>query len=906
MQRYAIILKAVSFGMIQLECEEMYMFDRRYKEICVGLIAISMAIVSGCSDGESGTQVSTVTGCVEGSSECTPDGMEKICKGGKYETKSCSLGCKNGHCVVDPNAEEPIAEPGSHCDASYKPQCYNGTTRLYCDVNTIKTEECQNKQICIEGQCRRDPTTSIEVGDTCNPSTFIRYCSNESMSIQCLDNTVQNVPCKSYESCDSVSGLCLSEVVPSLGDSCSISSFKTYCKNPDTLYVCSDSKVIEAECPLGCRNGACRTNTCSDPNELSCLNDQTAVVCNENVYENVDCEPGTHCSSGVCVENPLEGSDCIRANFVGACISSNQYQVCVNDSNGKGKVMVASCSSVNGGELCLSGKCVQCDPNNFSVTCKDSKTRRICSSGEILDLSCNVDSPYCVEGNCVQCLNDGSYKQTCIDDKHLSACDENGKIVTYECPGSLTCNGGKCIGECDGSHPCGEHYKCEGNACVLDKVCNLTDSPICDNITNSVQRCVGLGWLETEKCANTDTCSQGKCIGNECDPATYGTTCSEDGKTPQYCLNGRITKMAPCASGICTGAGVCRDCDPETYVSTRCHSDTEEYFCNNYQTNWYRKCKNNETCIEGSGCVSKCGSDYEDQCVSPKVLEYCTESGEKTRVVCSSINDMSECIEGKCLSDVGKACDPAEFENRCFNNSMMQACDMYEGRYQIVKRTCSTESTCGTINGVVDCYKNCDPKNDTKNNCLYNDTEAWSAVCTEGTTFDDKPFNGYFRVNAFCVEQSSDSCRLNSDHALVRDHIFCASSGGTTCNPETGMCEGLASCTEIGGSCSGGTTAINCRPVGKTAVQTVTNCEQYESSCVEYEEDGVTVAACLAVKTTEALPDHPISSLGTCIGNKLYKLYFTGSSGAVMFTSMNCKTECVTASSNGQTYAYCK
>ena len=922
-----------------------------------GLMALMMI---GCAEGESGVTPDKVEPeCKEGETSCHTDGNLNVCIDGKFQLSRCSHGCFKGKCI-EPGGNV-TDEPGDICnDATYGNKCKNEKTqlyceggviqakscegnqvcnaagecseagsgehqgdkcgsayvakcldtdpqsRMYCDAGKLKTERCTDDYKCEAGSCVVDTTYSnVRPGNTCNMTTFRDICSNESMRLFCANGTITAEPCLPTQTC--MGGMCVAAEIPSKGAPCDKSGFQQVCKDANTLYICKDSNgagiVDEVTCPTDCYLGAC-LSSCPETMKPFCKSDNVALKCVGGQYTQEPCGAGKHCIDGTCEPNADPGTECTREGFERYCITSNQYNNCVLNSDGKGLITSGMCKASDGGTVCVNGQCQECDSTGFSVTCADTQSRKLCLDGKLVDQACPENTPYCQDGNCVACLAGASFKATCTDDKHFTSCD-NGVLVTHECAGSLKCAEGVCTGECDDDHPCGEHYACVSSHCELNKECDLSEAPVCDTENKGVKRCAGAGWYETTACNDGDTCVDGKCVGHECDSASYGSACALDGKTPLYCLDGHILKSSPCASGICI-SGACRDCDPDKYIPNKCYDNSHVMICKDYSLSWYTSCKPSETCIEGSGCVSKCGAGFKDQCLSEKELRYCTNDGVTTTKTCE---DISKCVDGECVSDYGKPCNPDTFKPQCYSDVGLKVCEPdSSGNYKYNYIICSSDSFCGVSGGVNGCFKSCTidtSKPGSEYNCLYNDKEAWAVKCSSAVDFNGTARMGYVKVNAYCYNGASVSCRLNSYHALVHDRVYCAASGGTTCNESTGLCNGISSCATPGGSCSGGTTAINCMPFGSQNVQTVMNCSAYaNATCVTYTMDSVTYSACKA--EGESSSGVIASTLGKCDGNTLNKLYFTDTTGAGMIISTPCQSDCVYETSNGVTFAYCK
>lgn len=961
------------------------------KNLYFGIVALALVALAGCTDDDSGTHSTTVPECVNGTTQCSPEGALMTCTDGKYVTSPCEKGCQKGACVKD---TEP--DTGKTCDvATYKPSCKDGTTQYVCESGIVGTHSCSSGEYCDGGECKpsgnvgdtcdvatfkvscQDSThrkaceggqvvafecnpsetcqggyckASGEPRDTCDEATYRPSCDSSASLLVCQGGFIHRQPCGANEicvgneckpdggtACDAATypkhcvatdnktvmicdggvqktircadelvckgGDCVPEVLPQPGDPCD-GTFRQSCYDSSSSLICNGGTVTEIPCgDLVCRDGSCKPRICTVGVDMPYCDDNThKYECISGEYIKTDCGTGKHCAGNDCVENTTVGSDCDLTASAQVCINDTTYHICEADLDGNGKISEQVCSSDKGGDLCVQNKCMECDPSKYEIVCNATNDGRVlCSAeGKLTTEACGSDAPICHNGRCVECVNDATFQPSCVlgEDTKYRTCSAEGRYVINECTGGMHCSNGTCTSACDDGHPCGEHYSCNAGTCELNKECEPSSAPICDAASNSIKRCVGLGWYESEACTGTDTCEGGKCVGHECDSATYGTQCGSDGVTPQYCLDGHIIPLSACPSGVCVD-GVCRACNPASYVENRCFDAEHKFICQDYNL-YYTSCKASEKCEEGLGCVSKCGATFKDSCINSKMRQYCDTDGSVKQAECTGI---TECVDGACVSDYGEICDPTRYANKCYSNVDLKVCALSsDGQYKVGWRTCGS-GFCGTSNGKVGCYQSCDSIG--ANNCMYNTAEqrAWAVVCAPAQRYDGSSTQAYAEVDAFCSNGASVICEYDTVNNRSKwNSVNCSEFNGT-CNSTTGMCDNVTSCPTPGGSCSGNT-AISCISHGSVNMVKTKNCNEFTGGvCVVNSKTNE--AGCYATATYNT---QTYSSLGICDGTDKYQQLTSYSGGAINYliypcgSSQTCHMD--TFSYNGTTYSY--
>ncbi len=156
------------------------------------------------------------------------------------------------------------------------------------------------------------------------------------------------------------------------------------------------------------------------------------------------------------------------------------------------------------------------------------------------------------------------------------------------------------------------------------------------------------------------------------------------------------------------------------------------------------------------------------------------------------------------------------------------------------------------------------------------------------------------------------SCRRDTINGhnghVVFDYLNCGLMSGSNKTCTSNTC-GFASCNTPSATCSNNI-ATNClndpsHNDGEGGnVMTIMNCADVKGTCAIINPDGITRAVCNATFTDGN--GKTWSSLGTCEGNVLYRLYWGESANKPIISNMVCSNACVSKTENGVAYAYCE
>ncbi|MDP8216803.1 MAG: hypothetical protein P9L98_05760, partial [Candidatus Kaelpia imicola] len=471
--------------------------------------------------------------------ECTPPYNGDLCTA-EYgeECTYCSNGCEEvtlagGYCgdgTPDPGEEEcdDGINNGIVCDPPYDGECQYCSNS--CEIVTVESNP--GYDVCDDIDC--------PAGYYCDPNT------EECISVECVDLW----DCAACHRCEY--GECIPDTSSSpLNDDC-----------PEG-YHCDDGACIEDEVCSTCQrrddNYICRNITTACGEADDCAQGSSNYRCdNGNCVSCENCIGGDCDIDGECVE--CNKRCAIRAD--GKCFSEYDTScehlcfdycgntICNNDSENCGTCSVDCECNADACEECSNGECVvSCDTDNCYECFRGVCTQQ-CATGECYscdgagncDYQCSGSTPYCVGGDCVECIQ--------------------GSCGTGDC---LTCSSGQCVSTCSSSQ------YCDGND-------NCLPCPTCDSLNYDCgSRSTPCGTLNCGECTPFSCliCEYGQCV-SECDDNEYcdGFDCQPN------CGNGTCGSGEDCST-CPADCGEC--CTPGDYYSkTYCEEDCGGGTCASY------------------------------------------------------------------------------------------------------------------------------------------------------------------------------------------------------------------------------------------------------------------------------------------------------------------------------------
>lgn len=795
---------------------------------------------------------------------CSDSMTYAVCNNGTVSYLSCegNTTCNAGVCT-------------GQCEADYKGCSDDGFTRLYCENGVVKSSPCLGGQPCVDGECK----PAVE----CEAETFMPVCEDGKAKKCDINGKIVLEICQNGTEC--YNGTCVTD------GPCTPETFKPVCVDSTTVQVCGENglKAFTA-CDNGyvCEGGICQNfPTNCTTGEVACMNGSVARECKDGAWHARYCDiPNEGCVAGNCVKI-TEAEKCNESEPA-KCVG-NEVVACEH-----GYVVKTTCGS---NQRCDSGACLDniveggnCDPATFKSQCMDNKNTAICANGKVTLVACGDGS--CQNGECVAPpCNPASYAPTCKSDLLITVC-QNGKVDQENCPENTHCSNGTCV----------------SNSAPGEKCSAKSFTPVCDS-SNTLISCENSVVTKTTCPNDKPLCLNGSCVKTECDPATYGTQCKDDGKTPLWCNGGFIQELSACLASapVCLN-GKCVECD-ETKTPPTCQGSAYSLVCQNSHKYKLIPCDYNESCIEGKGCINKCGENFKNHCDDQGRMVYCNDKGE---VVTSSCSYNEQCVNGACESIYGTPCLPATYQNKCIEENgqpIAQICD--EDTKTVVFRNCSAQNRfCGSINGKTNCYINCTAE-DMQHDYTWCDVvngKNYVGKCEPGKDYKGGDRYGVFRRHAFCNNNNSVSCRNASNGHVVFDYLNCGLMGGSNKTCTSNTCA-FASCNAPAAACNNNF-ATNCiwDPSHNDGdggyVMTTMNCGDVKGSCAVLNPDGITRALCDASFTDAN--SRTWRSLGTCDGKVLYRLYWGESANKPIISNIVCNTACVSKTENGVSYAYCE
>ncbi len=478
---------------------------------------------------------------------------------------------------------------------------------------------------------------------------------------------------------------CVLEDVNKLGDQCpGVKQVKLgmyLCNETDTRdAVCSgfiESGVFrEQQCPLNyeCQmdDGGdsvcncprdCGTACCDERHECSKAGDNKCVLkSDEKCLSDSECaeqdESTPYCriDEGMCVEC-VSSSQC----SVGKCVDWH----CVECSKD------ADCSGDLGGELCVRGKCAECDPVTYEKKCLSDQEIRTCDAGVIREGQCEVNRPICSKNACVQCR--AEVAADCPQERPYCKegdCKECNSDTDCKAEGRPYCRRGECV-------PCDEDSDCSKRA---------DGRVLCGNSGECVE-------CKTDSdCPSSKLCMAGACV----DTPTNGVDCYSD----EQCTRDDIGRFCDTDTHHCVECHRNEDCAGKANVlcelnSKKCVECVSDFDCSGKKCNLYehrcQECIGDSDCTDPSKplCISGiCGAcnGSESKCKDNSVLLTCS-GNEYKETPCSGSTPVcanNQCVEcqnnnKECKDNKLRTCVDYQWKSEdCSGICRGDACHVYQ------------------------------------------------------------------------------------------------------------------------------------------------------------------------------------------------------------------------------------
>ncbi|MBO5753908.1 MAG: hypothetical protein J6S69_09530 [Proteobacteria bacterium] len=762
----------------------------------------ALTVLAGCSD-DSVPGVSLKTPCeTEGATSCSAIGELLVCTNGFFEPQACA---ENERCRVETDG----ATCAEACIPEQFPISCSGEEGIRtCDSNGfVKVEPCETGNICHDAMCIDESRT------TCD-NTYLTQCRDDEIVTECKNGWVVS-------------------------------------------HLCEEGKV--------CNNGLCvLPESCdSTTHILSCADQNTIRACQNDLIVNIKCGEDKFCDNGECVKDTA----CNEKTFTLVCTSENAVETCVYEHK-----TVTNC---NAGEICENGVCQSLDEpctEEGAVTCDSANITKTCKDGVWHKSYCNVGTEVCIDGVC----SDKSTATVCIENSYAPRCDVNatltcefGYVVKRECTANQHCDAGICYDNiqegdvCDETTfvqqcfddgfvavcvngtvtkvTCGEQ-RCQAGACV-NKACNTTTfTPECRGHFE-VTACVDHAVTKVN-CEPNTHCVDGTCIpdanpGDPCNPETFTTTCSSEGKVLSCeTQDGVSTIVATECTGnkaVCFN-GACVACNPNTYTQTCTPSESSttgplKTSCNPDGTLNPELCPIGSVCL-GTECAQCNPATSKPGCLNATTAQLCKADGSFENKAC---NAGEQCLEGT-------GCTTA-----CDSNGQCAA-----DHYVCVAGLCVFQPECTTSSTPIchdeKSHKICQAPGiySTPTPCKSNE-KCENGVCvgnecdsnTYGTQCDGKSpttcVNGYIVKNTacsgntpYCVDGTCKACKHGETAIQCSGNtaIICAPNHTLTTQAcaNNEVCKPVEGCVSkcpgfTGDSCNADGNRVYCADNGSTAIE---------------------------------------------------------------------------------------
>ncbi len=698
---------------------------------------------------------------------------------------------------------DDCVECGSDSDCSNGELCNlsnNTCQECLSDVNCEDGNEC-TEDVCNGGTCSNLPTT----GDTCSGSGV---CNSAAQCVGCLTAA----DCGSGDSCEAVS--CVNSVCET--NNIPVGGSDIRC---DTSTPLCDGSGICVECNVGsdCASGLCVENACVEcvaasdcgENPNDCFRNEcqlnTCIAVHEGAGAQCDFAQGEICandSDSTCVEC-LEDAHCLNAEQP-LCSPSNTCVACLTDSQ---------CNDANActTDLCSNNVCVN-DATAIGSDCSGG----VCNGAGTCEI-CNVDQD-CVDLNPSNpvCLIDAVNGNSCVECNEDTICDDGNDCTINACNrASNTCDVAPVAAGTDTpsgvANGDGQCVQCLGNEDCATGFCDIANN-------------VCTGCLADTDCPVANQCQTSSCIGSgasqACAPVSNlpnGSLCTDGGNA---CVEGQCEECF-----VDNDCGVGEVCNPSTFTCMGCFEDTHcggsTPFCD-VVNNVCASCLADSDCSDSNECTA-------DQCVNGTCTFESLNAGDACSAgVCDGAESAPTCIEclgnthcgGSepfCVNDECVACQGDEdcpaslecFEKLCQDGGCSADVPMVQGESCVMSTGqigfCDGAGTCNPCNVDADCQNGqfCSGQNICVG-CL-NDTHC--------------PDDGNACTSESCVNGSCENANLpagtQSAEGFADGNGQCVSclsdancNGASVCNPANNECTGCVDDSDCGGLspiCSSGT-----------------------------------------------------------------------------------------------------
>ena len=600
------------------------------------------------TDGDSGPITDTgPTNDTGPSQECTNDSectdSQLCCDGLCVATSEARCSACDVGCAPEGNACDQrtcVCGTGAACSGQ-APYCNSVSAGASSCVECRDATDCEGrtdgKLQCVGGSCVAcDPSDNSGCeGNTpiCNSTTFT--CEGCTVS---PDNCPGNTVCTGNGPCGGCGANDVADCTTPTTPICDLTANPTVCRGCASDAECMEERSLPY-CINNQRCSACKpvTNQ-ADP---GCDINSMAPVCRINnasgQYECQGCQDSDQCTNAgprdLCEPPALFRSRrCVECNGDNDCMDPTKPYC-----DGTGTCQPCG-STTNGDTFCQVNSPTRplCDTSGACVACRNNgdcgAATPICDS---TSHQCRGCSPASEAADCPLAANPACNVTTGL----CAPCRPGGTRSACMAPADTCSSSYTCV-DCEGTTGCTAGQTCTNNQCVCTSDAGCT-SGHCDTATGMCWPCVKDGDCATDAAPLCNTATHA-CVA--CTPTTDDARCA-----------------AKLGSGICTTAGVCRECDLTDH----------------------RGCGNGKLCC-GAGAAATCTATSDSSCTAcntPCGTNLVCKTGETTCVDCNSPTDCMDTAQ-----------TPYCTNNSCVACSTDVQCDQL-----IAGSVCKQDGSCGAI-----------------------------------------------------------------------------------------------------------------------------------------------------------------------------------------------------------------
>ncbi|XP_023727605.1 proprotein convertase subtilisin/kexin type 5-like [Cryptotermes secundus] len=618
----------------------------------------------------------------EATRTCQPGSCDKpICED-KEDPTDCNYYFKDCNRRTKCPEDKHFNKKTKHCENQCTAGCKNPNEIPQCrqcqEESKILQFDCHSYTICKDGKivsfnCRADQRFD-ELSGTCKAGSCKTFCEDREDPTDCnyyIKDCDQRTRCPDHQHFNRQTRRCENQCTAGCKDpkdipqcrQCEEGQIQQY--DCHSYNICKGGRIVNIICRTDQHfdsiSGICKPGPCTPP---TCEDKEDPTDCNyyiKNCNQRTRCPAGQHfnkltkrcenqCTAGC--QDPINIPQCRQCNEEGKILQydCHSYATCTG-----GKVVSVKCRvdqyfDVTSG-TCKVGSCnpEPCedieDPTDCNYYIKNCNQRTRCPVGQHFNKLTKRCENQCTAG-CQDPINIPQCRQ----------CNEEGKILQYDCHSYTTCTGGKVV-----SVKCRvDQYfdvtsgTCKVGSCNPEPCEDIEDPTDCNYYIkncNQRTRCpVGQHFNKlTKRCEN-------QCTAGCQDPINIPQCrqCNEEGKILQYdchsyttCTGGKVVSVkCRVDQYFDVTSGTCKvgSCNPEP-----CEDIEDPTDCNYYIKN----CNQRTRCPVGqhfNKLTKRCENQCTAGCQDPINIPQCRQCNEEGKILQYDCHSYTTCTGGKVVS----------------------------------------------------------------------------------------------------------------------------------------------------------------------------------------------------------------------------------------------------------------